>query len=274
MSIEIAKTYIEVPPPPPYEGGLFSVANIVPATGHALLGAEYMTDACTEGALWTEICYSVNRAFCDDVTIPTPPLDGYKTFGEPSLVEGSPIAVYDGVECRAIGGGSDAEGEAQAKRRLAYSEQRQVELYLPAIMTGPAVQVENIVSASVADAIMQFEAIAVLTYGGVATILMSRPYAVCAYSQRLIERAFDGSLQTVNGTRVAAIAANPGEEDNLFLTGQITLLQGPVIAHAVHEVVRPDGTCDPRRVLAERMYVPLIECMVVATTAPCEVITP
>jgi len=32
-------------------------------------------------------------------------------------------------------------------------------------------------------------------------------------------------------------------------------------------VTRPDGSCDPQRALAERMYVPLIECTVVKATA-------
>jgi len=276
MSITIAKTYIEVAPPPPYEGGLFTVANVVPSTGHALLGAEYMSDACTDGGLWTEICYAANRIMCGVVVDPDPPEDGYKVFGEAELVEGAPFAVYDGVECRALGAGGDAAGQAQAERRLDFSERRSVELHMQTLLEQMAIDNgTTLVSTSVADAIAQMEAMAVLVYGGVATILMSRSMAVCARSQDLIERAFDGSLQTINGTRVAAIAALDDDLEDIYLTGQITLLQGPVKSHVVNEVVRPDGTCDPRRVLAERMYVPLIECMVVATTAPCEpAITP
>lgn len=265
MTIAIAKSYLDITPVHRYEGGILSVANVIPATGHDLMGAEYMTDACTEGGLWTEICYAIDLMLCEGGT-PTPPVGGLKVFGEPSLVEGEPFAVYDGLACPAIGDIGDAA--TRARLRLGYSEGRQIDMYMQTMFDSLAPA--PIVGTDLADIIGQFETIAALEYGGTAIIHMSRSHAVCAKSRNLIETAMDGSLVTVNGTRVGALAAMPDHVESLYLTGQITLLQGNVITRVVPEVIRPDGTCDPRRALAERILVPLVECTVITATAPCE----
>lgn len=48
--------YVDVTPVLPTVGGVLSVATIQPTDGHALMGAEYQTDACVEGGQFLEMC--------------------------------------------------------------------------------------------------------------------------------------------------------------------------------------------------------------------------
>lgn len=268
--ISQAKTYIDVQAPVPFQGGILSVANVIPATGHSLLGAEYQSDACADGATWTDICYSLMRDFCvndgdDPDDDPAEPEGGYKTFdGEPELVEGSPFAVYAGIECKGTQG-----SEERAVQRLSYAEGRQIDQAVTAQLE--ATMSSDLGSMSMLEAIMAFEDAAAAGYGGYPTIVMPRSSVVCAMAQRLVFPGPDNVLMTANGTRVANTAqSTPGLDNNIYLTGQITLIQGEVMSHVVPSVTRPDGTCDPERALAERMYVPLVECLVVGATAECD----
>lgn len=189
-----------------------------------------------------------------------------KDFESPSLIEGEPFAVYAGVECNAIGM-SDAEATAAAPRRLAYVESRWVDYHLAAhIATDP--DTVALTGAPLAEMFEEAEDLLANGYGGYGTILIPKGLLVRARSQDLVERAADGSLVTVNGTRVAGIAwLSSVTALNFFAVGQITMLQGPVLpTRIVPEVVLPDGTCHPRRALAERIYVPLIECFAAAGT--------
>jgi hypothetical protein len=254
MNISEARTYVEVPPAVPFQGGILSVAQVLSAGEHDLLGAEYQTDACADGGIWDLLCWSdVNLAGCPGTPVPPPP-GGFKKFGKPDMVQGSPFAVYDGVDCDGPG---STGNEERARRRLSYSEGRQVDTKITAILE--ADKDTDLGALSLEEAIMSFEDLAAVNYGGYATIVMPRSMAVCAYAQRLVERGPNGALMTVNGTQVANTAAADAQTINtakVYLAGRITL-------------IRPDGQCDPRRALAERMYVPLIECLVVAATATC-----
>lgn len=48
--------YVQVTPVLPAVGGVLSVATVVPTSGHALMGAEYLTDACAEGGEFDQMC--------------------------------------------------------------------------------------------------------------------------------------------------------------------------------------------------------------------------
>jgi hypothetical protein len=268
MNISEARKYVEVPAAVPFQGGILSVAQILSAGDHDLLGAEYQTDACAEGGIWDLLCWiDKGIADCAGSTVPAPP-GGYKQFGQPDMVSGSPFAVYDGVDCDGPG---STGNEERARRRLGYSEGRQVDRKVTAILE--AGKDADLTDVSLQEAIMAFEDLAAANYGGYPVIVMPRSMAVCAYAQRLVERGPNGGLITVNGTQVAATApaddATTPNEARVYLAGRITLIQGDVRTIEVPGVVRPDGKCDPRRALAERMYVPLIECTVVAATASC-----
>lgn len=263
MSITIAKSYIEVPAPPVRVGGVLSVATIVPVElgNHAMLGAEYLTDACADGDVWENICSLIDLKFCEGGPV-TPPVDGFKTFGQPDLVEGSPFAVYDGVEC---GLTSLEDAEARAISRLGFSENRQVDQKVAELLD--AQKSASLGPLSALDAIMEMEQIIAESYGGYGTILMPYSLMVCAFAEDLIVRAVGGGAATINGTAVVGYATpRTPTADNVFAVGRIVVVQGPVLSYSVPPVTRPDGTCDPARALAERIYVPLFECIVVGAS--------
>lgn len=271
MNISEARKYVEVPAAVPFQGGILGVAEILSAGDHDLLGAEYLTDACAEGGVWNLLCFfDATHGSCAGGTPAPPPPGGFKKFGSPDLVQGSPFAVYDGVDCDGPGSTANAE---RATRRLGYSEGRQVDVKVTSVLE--AMKDVDLGDVTLQEAIMGFEDLAAANYGGYGTIVMPRSMAVCAYAQRLVERSPGGGLMTVNGTQIANTAvtdASTPESADIYLAGRITLIQGDVRTIEVPGVVRSDGTCDPRRALAERMYVPLIECIVAAATVTCDLI--
>jgi len=259
-----ARTYVEVPPPVPHRGGTLQVANIIPGGSHGLMGAEYITDACADGGRWDEICYNVDQQLCDPVSTPAPPAAGYKLFEQPDLVQGSPIAVHAGTDC---GLETQAENEARARRMLEFTEGVQLDFRMVQVMT--AEQDSNIGAMDIVSLIGTFDDMAFRIYGGYGIIWLTKATAVYAHAERAVVDSPDGGMMTVNGTRIAALVTEGvvGGDSEAFVTGQVSLIQGDVMTMTVPPVTRPDGTCDPQRALAERMYVPLIECFIVGGTA-------
>jgi hypothetical protein len=188
-----------------------------------------------------------------------------KLFEQPELIESQDaFAVYAGVDCNAIGM-PDADTVARARRRLEYIEGVQVDLHMQAVLSTIS---DPLTSGDVGTMIAEADLISRMEYGGYATILLSVDLAVHAAAGQYVFRAPDGGLETVNGTRVAGIAWDPAiSAENFFLTGQITMIQGPIQDHIVPETMLPDGTCVGRRALAERIYVPLIDCLAYAGIA-------
>ena len=189
-----------------------------------------------------------------------------KLFEQPDLIQGSPFTVYAGVDCPGVGM-PDSEALARARRRLEYVEPRWIDYHVTAQI---AASPDKLTDGALDEMVMQAETIASQRYGGYATILMTKALAVCAFQHRLIERAGDGGLETVNGTRVGNVVENPdASTTNFYLTGQITLVKGSVIDRVTPPITLPDGTCMGRRALAERVIVPLIECLMYSGTATC-----
>ncbi|MCJ7726483.1 MAG: hypothetical protein MUP76_08880 [Acidimicrobiia bacterium] len=264
MSITTAKSFIEVPAVAPRVGGVLSVATVIPATEHSLLGAEYLTDACAEGGVWADICSMIDLQFCAGGTV-TPPPGGFKQFGQPDLVEGSPFAVYDGVECALT---PLAEAQARAEARLGFSESRQVDHQVAAALD--AAKDASLGAVGIGEAIMALEDVIANSYGGYGTILMPYSLVACAFAAQYVVRSPGGGASTINGTTVTGYATpTPATADNVFAVGRIVVVQGPVKTFSVPSVTRPDGTCDPARALAERIYVPLFECLVVGAAVTC-----
>lgn len=269
MSITTAKSFIEVPAVAPRIGGVLSVATVIPATDHALIGAEYLTDACAEGGVWADICSLIDLKFCTGDAV-TPPADGFKNFGQPDLVQGAPFATYDGVECGLMG---LAEADERARTRLSYSQSRQVDHKVVALLD--AQKDSSLGAVDIGTAIMELEDIIANTYGGYGTILMPYSLVVCGFAQDYLVRSVGGGAATINGTAVTGYAPpTPATADNVFAVGRIVVVEGPVLSYSVPPVTRPDGTCDPARALAERIYVPLFECLVVGAAVTCPTPTP
>lgn len=241
-----AREYIDREPVAPYVGGVLAAADVIPPSGHALMGAEYLTDACAAGGVWEEFCYVSNDIAGD------PPTDGPKDLDEqPDLVQGSPFAVYAGVECDI----NDTEARQRAERRLSYVESRQVDAQVWALVSAGAA---SVTSATLLAAVSEIEQEASEIYGGVPTLLVPRRLVTAGFAQDIFIRGPQGDIMTHQGALVANVAV---DDTAVLATGRITLIQGAVQSHFAPETIRPGGaSTDPRRALAERIYVPLFEC--------------
>lgn len=253
-----ARQWIDLPAPEPLGGGILSVARVVDADPHALMGVQAQTDACAEIEEWTEFC---------DFT-PT----GRKSFeGAMEVVFGDPFALYAGVACDLQ---TLADGQARAVRRFGFSESRGIDLKMYTVLGALADDLAA-VTLSVAQGIGAAEAFAATVYGGVPTLLIPRQFIPCACANGLLRSNLDGTLTTCAGSRVApmtvpvtvpVVAAAAAE---IYVTGQIVLLRGEIIAKSVPQQIAANGTYAPARALAERLYVPVFDCLVAKVAVAC-----
>ena len=89
MSIAEARSAPTIPPVAPVVGGVTAVARVVTAATHDLLGVEYLTDACAEGAEWADMCaFDATIGQC----VPPPPLSSGATAGAPGAWTPAPPA--------------------------------------------------------------------------------------------------------------------------------------------------------------------------------------
>ncbi|RPJ77440.1 MAG: hypothetical protein EHM24_00060 [Acidobacteria bacterium] len=244
----------ELQPPELIRGGVLSVATVVDVTGHELLGVEAATDACAEAREWDQWCTVTGEE--------------EKWFDEsPEWVSGDPFAVYAGVECDMQ---TMEEGKARAARRLAYAENRAVDFHVYTMLTaGTEIDVIDLGgSVPIPSGIGAAEAWAATVYGGVPTLLIPRLVVECACSCGGLLPKLDGTLTTCAGSDAApfstpvTIPFDQTSEATMFVTGHITLLRGPVMTFSVPSMVETDGTTHPPRALAERIYVPVFDCLV------------
>lgn len=256
-----ARNSVDIPPPPIATGGVLDVARVIDSTDpHDLLGAEYLSDACADGHVWEEFC-TMNPAAA-------------KVFDEgPDVVIGEPFAVYAGVECTLQRLDEAAE---RAKRRLAFTERHQVDLRVRDVLDAEAITLGT-GALPVAQGIGILESYGATMYGGLPVITMSRAAVACMCSTVSVTRDLSGRLTTCQGTPVANISmalysdpdSNTDPNTWAYVSGQITLLRGPVEVISVPQQPLGDGTYEPPRALAERIYVPLIECLVAKVEVTC-----
>lgn len=256
-----ARSRIELPPPTPLSGGVLSVAHLVDSNGHDLLGVEAESDACATAEEWAEWC----------TMTPT----GTKVFdSDPDIIVGDPFAVYAGVNCLR----PTAENQARALRRFNYAEGRAVDLHIAELLDADALDLGG--PYTIAEGIGVAEAFAATVYGGQPTILIPRQFVPCACGcGGSLRNNLDGSLATCSGSPVGAITTPitvPGISGTgtLYVTGQITLLRGSVMAFSVPQQPFGDGTYAPARALAERIYVPVFDCLSAKVEVSCSAVTP
>ncbi|RPJ54931.1 MAG: hypothetical protein EHM24_31180, partial [Acidobacteria bacterium] len=96
-----ARTSISVPAPEVARGGFLAAANVIDLGegDHALMGAQYETDACTYAAAnWAgDWCPDVIDAQCEE---PAVAVANPKTFtAYTTVVEGDPFVLYAGNQC-------------------------------------------------------------------------------------------------------------------------------------------------------------------------------
>ena len=259
--IDGARAFITLPTPEPLGGGVLSVARVLSGQPHELMGVEGVSDACATAQEWDEWC----------TMTPT----GEKVFDdEPETIVGDPFAIYAGVECT-IQRIDDAR--ARAVRRLGFAESRSVDAAVARQLDALATDLGG--PYSVNEAIGIAEAFAATVYGGAPTLLVPRQFVPCACGCGALRNNLDGSLATCSGSRVAPlttpIAVPAASSGTLYVTGTITLLRGDVIAISVPSQPSSDGTYAPARALAERVYVPVFDCVAAKVDVVCgEPVTP
>lgn len=257
-----ARTRVTVPPVTVARRGILSVATVVPVSGHELLGAEYLTDACTiDYGTTSAWCPPAPSVQCGTVTATVDP----KVFTHhvTDVVEGDPFTIYAGAACDID---TVDERRMKAERQLEFAEAAAIDAAMLPLLD--AVDMPTGVTGSIVCAIGAMEAALAEVYGGEGVVVIPMKYACAAYGEGAVYRDLDGTLRTCLGTLVAAYIA-PLTVDAVYATGRITLLQGPVKSYSVPPMNRADGTCLPARGLAERTYVPLVECLVLSGTATC-----
>lgn len=257
-----ARAWIELPAPEPIRGGVESVARVIDVTpeGHQLMGVEGITDACATAEEWTE--------WCD--TSPT----GRKIFEDaPEIVVGDPFAIYAGVSCDLQ---RLDEGRRRAEARLGYGESRAIDLHIDAMLTADTDVLDLGGPFPLAQAIGAAEAFAATYYGGAPTLLIPRLYIQCGCSNGALKANLDGTLATCTGSRVAPLTTPvdlPVLIDTavMYVTGQVTILRGPVQSFSVPQqvAVSNNGTFAPMRALAERVIVPVFDCLVGKVEVTC-----
>ncbi len=250
-----ARQYVEVPAPAPRRGGLFAVANVIDVDEpHVFLGAEYETDACTPAGLWNGNCGTGFPATpCNPDGSPM-----VKDFHGTSLVVGDPFTVYDGIDCELPGAPAD-HYESRVRAGLALKEQKAVERWVETLIVDMAVDLAPGNGALPGEAIGLLEGWLAENYEGAGLIHMSRVAAVWGCHHQVIGAGLDGTLATCQGTPVANGAGYVDADNYAAATGQITLLRGPVMVRSAPSM-NVGLECVPPRVIAERTYVPLIEC--------------
>ena len=189
----------------------------------------------------------------------------------PGLFEGDPFVVYAGVSC-------DLQqldvSKARAERRLAYIESRAVDFKVAEILDAHP-DTEDLGGPLNIDAAIGYaEAWAATVYGGRPTLLVPRGMIACTSEGRL-QRNLDGTLTTLNGSLVAPYTTHvdlPIPADpvlTMFIVGSTTLFRGPVHSFSVPQQVFVDGTFAPMRALAERIFVPVFDCLMGKLEVTC-----
>jgi hypothetical protein len=253
-----ARAWIDLPTPEPLGGGVVSVARVIDTSGHELMGVESQTDACASAEEWSEWC----------TTTPT----GRKLFDDELLyVFGDPFAVYAGVSCDLQ---RLPEAEARARNRLAMAESRAVDLHIDAQLSADADVVDLGGPFPLNEAIGVAEAFAATIYGGKPTLLVPRVVIPCTGFTNF-ESSPGGDLTTVAGSKVGPLTtavAVPYVSGpvTMYVTGSVTLLRGPVNAFSVPQQIGEGGNFAPMRALAERVYVPVFDCLVAKVEVTCQ----
>ena len=252
-----ARAWIELPTPEPLGGGVVSVARVIDTTGHVLMGVEGQTDACATVEDWDEWC----------TTAPV----GRKLFDGPwEYVSGDPFAVYAGVSCDLQ---KLDEAESRARARLDLGESRGVDYHVDALLAADPDVVNLGGPFRLSEAIGVAEAFAATVYGGKPTLLIPRVVLPCDPTQ--FESSPGGTLTTKAGSLVGPLTTAitvpyVAEPHTMYVTGSITLLRGPVNSYSVPQQVSDLGPgFAPMRALAERVYVPVFDCLVAKVEVTC-----
>lgn len=233
-------------------------------------GPHTITLTAAGGAEWT----SAEFTWPLTVGLPNVIALGEKTPANIDVVDGQPFGVYKMTECKDLHG-DDTEW---ARNSLALGEAHAVESgFMQAHLAQPATDLPNGTTAvSLVNGIAILEGYAADVYGGVPILHMPRSVATRALAADALMPGLDFTITTQQGALVAnggGYSLNLGPTGDpapagqawLYVTGMVTLTRGPVQAHRVLDVENNDQV-----VLAERVYVPSVDCFTAAVLVTLE----
>jgi hypothetical protein len=186
-----------------------------------------------------------------------------KTPGQIDVVQGDPFIVYRMVECLDM---TDDDTE-WARKAFGLGEAHGVEEgFMRTVLATSASTVVDGTGLALVDAIALAEEYAGNVYGGVPTLHMTRGVATRALSEQILENSLDWTITTKQGAWVAngsGYSANLGPtgvepgvgESWLYVTGYVTVGRTPLVVNRVL-----DHAQNNQQVLAERTYIPLVDC--------------
>lgn len=235
--------YWEPGPAPAPKRGLFSVAEVVDNIDpHLLMGAEYMTNRCTAGCEWLDLC--------------NPPAGTLKQFMTLNLVQGNPFTAYDALECFPVGISRD-EQEARLKGTFDVKAEAVAEAQLQAILMGSG---SPIASSSLVDMVADLEEELAANYAGQGTLHFDRYTGLTAAAQHILKDPDDVDIppRTINGTPAVMGRGYKANSGNYWAgaAGRVTILRGPLVTTSA-----PPLGDNRERVLVEQTMVILVECV-------------
>lgn len=233
-------------------------------------GEHTLTLTSAGGGSWTstEFTWPLTVGLPNVIAIGTKTADGI------DVVTGSPFSIYKMTECQDL----REDDTAWAQRSLALGEAHAVEsAFMQAVLAQPTTDLPNgSTPVSLINGIAILEGYAADTYGGVPTLHVPRSVATRAIAKSALTVGLDFSVMTPQGAMVAnggGYSLNLGPDGTpapagqawLYATGLVTLVRRPVEAHRTLDHVNNNQV-----VLAERTYVPAVECFVAAVLVTLE----
>lgn len=249
-----------------------TVTDVTEDRIHELNGVEWMALGCCPVLDWPDPC---NEESPGDESPGAPP---QKEFCRPTTEHASPITVYAGAECSALGWTYE-EARAHAEASMALGEQQALEaafwrnkLAMDAIDLTPAAG-----PLSIAQGVAVLEGCLAESYGGVGTLHVPAGAAALLGCCNLVrEDPATGSLRTLAGncavigagyssanTGPGNIPADPGTAW-LYITGPLVIRRGPVDTIPDRPGPSVNIRNNDRRVLVERTYLVGTTCTVCA----------
>lgn len=233
-------------------------------------GPHTITLTSSGGGTWT----SAEFTWPLTVGLPNVLMLGEKTADQIDVVEGQPFGIYKMTECRDF----QDDDTDWARNSLALGEAHAVEAgFMQAHLAQPTTDLPNGTTAvSLVNGIAILEGYAADVYGGVPILHMPRSVATRALAADALTPGLDWVITTQQGALVAnggGYSLNlgptgepaPAGQAWLYVTGMVTLTRGPVQAHRVLDTAQNNQV-----VLAERMYVPSVDCFTAAVLVTLE----
>lgn len=255
---------VEPTPVHPYLYGAMSAFNVLdPDDVHEANGIYYKSPFCAGVKTFDDVCKP---------SVPTAktPTDTDRD----AVVSGCPFTLYSYLSCRGVGDGSLAALIPAAVTALNLGEQRGVETNVwSRVIAKPTAVIVNTVpgapgALSIVAALAALESEMADCYGGQATIHANRGVAAYAADHRQIEKQGTAAF-TPLGARWAFYAGNPNTGPDgtpapaghtwVYATSVLTLRRFPILAPQDVSHILQYPTNEPA-VIAERTYVPTIEC--------------